>query len=110
MLKSCVKENETAQNFAKMKTAEQEKKVTENDKVNVQPSYVTINATAVLEKSPNVKFVDEEWGSLLRFLGSTLFFFYKKPMVWAEPRGFLNFQLLNLIFFLIFLNFSEKFS
>ena len=38
------------------------------------------------------------------------FFFYKKPMVFAEPRGFLNFQLLNLIFFLIFLNFSEKFS
>ena len=34
-------------------------------------------------------------------------------MVWAEPQGFLNFQLLNLIFFLffflIFLNFSENF-
>ena len=65
----CVEEIETTQNFVKPKTAAQEKNVTENKKVNIQPTFVTINATAVLEKSPNEKFVSEEWGSLLRFLG-----------------------------------------
>ena len=65
----CVEEIETTQNFVKPKTAAQEKNVTENEKVDIQPTFVTINATAVLEKSPNEKFVSEEWGSLLRFLG-----------------------------------------
>ena len=38
-----------------------------------------------------------------------LYFLYKKPRLWAEPQGFLNFELLSLILFKYFLIFFSDF-
>ena len=67
---SCAIESGIDQNSCEVNALDQQIVKSETENVTVRPSYVTINATAIIEDSPNVKFTEEEWGSLLRFLGS----------------------------------------